>query len=56
MRIEAFYDEERFGRRVDPGDRPVVAWFDLALGDKFSALSGTIPTSSGLAVALRLPY
>jgi len=26
-----FYDEEKMDRRADPWDRPVVAWFDVAL-------------------------
>jgi hypothetical protein len=31
---QRFYSEEKFDRRADPFDRPVVAWFDTAKSDK----------------------
>jgi len=34
---KSFYDEEKSDRKVDPGDRPVVAWFDVAQSDKVLA-------------------
>jgi hypothetical protein len=30
---KGFYDEETFGTRADPRDRPVVAWFDVQCND-----------------------